>query len=199
VYRAGVSPTADKTELRARMRARRRTLVRAAPQAAQDAARRAPLDRLPAFAVVAGYHALGSELDPAPLLDRLALGGARVALPLGLAADGPLSFRAWTPGDPVAPDAFGVPSPLPQADLLTPDLVIAPVLAFDRRGGRLGQGGGTYDRTLANLRAGGDVFVLGLAYAGQEIDQVPGEAHDQRLDAILTEVEFIEAGAWASL
>jgi 5-formyltetrahydrofolate cyclo-ligase len=79
-------------------------------------------------------------------------------------------------------------------EAVAPDLVIAPLLAFDRKGGRLGQGAGHYDRTLANLRALKPVFVLGLGYAGQEVAEIPLEAHDQRLDAILTETEYIEVG-----
>ncbi len=71
-----------------------------------------------------------------------------------------------------------------------PDLVIAPLLAFDRSGARLGQGGGHYDRTLEGLRARGPLFVIGLAYAGQQIDAVPREPHDQCLDAILTEISY---------
>jgi 5-formyltetrahydrofolate cyclo-ligase len=95
-------------------------------------------------------------------------------------------------GDVAKPDAFGNPSPPASAPEVFPNLIIAPVLAFDRRGGRVGQGGGHYDRTLEALRARGEVFVLGLAYAGQEIASVPSEAHDQALDAILTETGYIE-------
>jgi 5-formyltetrahydrofolate cyclo-ligase len=76
--------------------------------------------------------------------------------------------------------------------VVTPNLVIAPVLAFDRHGGRLGQGGGHYDRTLADLRGQRPVFVLGVAFAGQEIEAAPMDPHDQRLDAILTETGYIE-------
>jgi len=195
VYRGRVTLVDAKLELRARMRAERARLAVELPDAGRQAARRLPIDRLPAFAAFAGYHALGSEMDPSALIRRLAATGAMFALPIGLSRDGPLAFLAWRAEDVSAPDIFGVPSPPPSAAPLSPDLVIVPVLAFDRRGGRLGQGGGTYDRTLANLRAARGVFVLGLAYAGQEIDRVPGEAHDQRLDAILTEREFIEAGA----
>ena len=71
-------------------------------------------------------------------------------------------------------------------------MVIAPLLAFDRGGGRLGQGGGHYDRTLEALRVQGRVFVVGLAYAGQEVAEVPSQPHDQKLDAILTETGYIE-------
>ena len=77
-----------------------------------------------------------------------------------------------------------------ETPLPTPRLVICPLLAFDRAGGRLGQGGGHYDRTLAVLRAQGPVFVLGLAYAGQEVAALDLEPHDQRLDAILTETGY---------
>ena len=92
--------------------------------------------------------------------------------------------------DIAVPDAFGVPSPPPEAPEATPRLVICPLLAFDRAGGRLGQGGGHYDRTLAVLRAQGPVFVLGRAYAGQEVAALDLEPHDQRLDAILTETGY---------
>jgi 5-formyltetrahydrofolate cyclo-ligase len=70
--------------------------------------------------------------------------------------------------------------------------MITPLLGFDRRGGRIGQGGGHYDRTLAALRAHRPIFALGLAYAGQEVARAPNEPHDQRLDAMLTEIAYIE-------
>jgi 5-formyltetrahydrofolate cyclo-ligase len=84
-------------------------------------------------------------------------------------------------------DAAKIPSPTDDAETLTPQLLITPLLAFDRDGYRLGQGGGYYDRTIAALRAAGSLFVIGLAYAGQQIARAPREAHDQPLDAILTE------------
>ena len=104
----------------------------------------------------------------------------------------PLRFRLWTPDQVLVPDACGIPSPPPSAPELHPNLLITPLLAFDRTGGRLGQGGGHYDRTLAALRKQRPVFVLGIAFAGQEVPSVPMAAHDQRLDAIVTETEFIE-------
>ncbi len=177
----------DKRDLRRTMRSLRGRLAAETPDAAERAAEALDLGALPAFASVSGYHPLGAELDPGPLVRRLQATLARVALPVCEGRDRPLIFRAWDPRDVLVPDALGVPSPPPTAALVRPDLVIAPLLAFDRRGSRLGQGGGHYDRTLAQLRSEGPVFVLGLAYAGQELDAVPGEAHDQRLDAILTE------------
>lgn len=176
--------------MRLEMRARRHALAEDAPEAARRAAALLPLDKLPPFKVVSGYRAIGSELDPWPLLDRL---GAQVALPVAHSRDAPLTFRAYRPGDPLEPDAFGIPSPTKDAPEVIPDLVIAPLVAFDRYGGRLGQGGGHYDRTLENLRAAKTVFVLGLAYAGQEVAKVPAEPHDQRLDAILTETGYMAA------
>ena len=182
----------DKTKLRTVLRRRRRALAAAAPDAAMQAAVLAPIERLAPLAWFAAYHAVGSEFDPAPLAARLAKAGGRLAMPVTLAADQPLVFRAQRTGDVPVVDAFGVPSPPPEAPQVRPDLVICPLLAFDRRGGRLGQGGGHYDRTLAALRAQGPVFVLGLAYAGQEVERLDMEPHDQRLDAILTENGYTE-------
>jgi 5-formyltetrahydrofolate cyclo-ligase len=187
-----VSLPSDKTKLRTVLRRRRRALAAAAPDAALRAAALAPLERLPPLTWFAAYHAVGSEFDPAPLAARLAKAGGRLAMPVTLAADQPLVFRAQRAGDVPVVDAFGVPSPPPEAPQVRPDLVICPLLAFDRRGGRLGQGGGHYDRTLAALRAQGPVFVLGLAYAGQEVERLDMEPHDQRLDAILTENGYTE-------
>lgn len=180
----------DKTTLRRRLRALRRELAVAAPEAASLAAARLPLDALPPFESFSGYVAQGSEIDPGPLIQRLAETGAEPALPAAAGRDAPLSFRLWDPRAELVLDAFGIPSPPLWADVVQPDLVIAPLLAFDRAGGRLGQGAGHYDRTLANLRRLKPVFVLGLAYAGQELEEIPMEPHDQRLDAILTETDF---------
>ncbi|MCR5877872.1 5-formyltetrahydrofolate cyclo-ligase [Phenylobacterium sp. J367] len=184
--------TSDKTALRRRLRTLRRELAAAHPGAAEAAALRLPLDRLPEFQSFSGYHPMGSEIDPAPLMRRLAETGAVPALPVAESLDAPLEFRELDPALPLEADAAGVPGPPLWSSAVVPDLVITPLLAFDRRGRRLGQGGGHYDRTLANLRAIQPVFVLGLAYAGQEVDALPDEAHDQRLDAILTDAEWIE-------
>jgi 5-formyltetrahydrofolate cyclo-ligase len=181
-----------KDELRRTMRARRRDLAVLQPDAAERAAAHLPLDALPPFAVVAGYHALGAELSPWPALRRLRAAGARIAMPVAPAPHAPLVFRAFAEGQPLERDAARIPSPTDAAEALTPDLVIAPLIAFDAAGYRLGQGGGYYDRTLeilrsAALRAKGRLFVIGLAYAGQQVERIPRGAHDQPLDAILTE------------
>ena len=187
-------PAFDKTALRLRMRGLRRRLAAEEADAAARAAAALPLERLPPFKAFAIYHPQGSELDPAPLARRLAEGGAALLLPVAETRDRALVFRVWSPDLPLEPDAVGVPSPPRMSGSMRPQLVVTPLLAFDRRGGRLGQGGGHYDRTLANLRASGPVFILGLAYAGQEVAEIPMEPHDERLDAILTEAGYIEVG-----
>ena len=143
-----------KDNLRRAMRARRRDLAVLHPDAAERAAARLPIEALPPFAVVAGYHAVGAELSPWPVLRRLQAAGARIVLPVAPEPHAPLVFRAFAPDQPLVPDAARIPSPTEDAEALTPDLVIAPMIAFDRHGYRLGQGGGYYDRTLAALRAG---------------------------------------------
>jgi len=180
-----------KQRLRRAMRGRRRRLAVQHPDAAREAAALLPLGRLPPFQVVAGYHPLGAELDPGPLMARLSEAGATLALPVALDRETPLVFRALT-GD-LEPDALAIPGPPAHAPEVLPDLVIAPVLAFDAAGRRLGQGAGHYDRTLRDLRATRSVFVLGLAYADQEVERVPSESHDQLLDAMLTEIGYRDA------
>jgi len=158
--------------------------------AAERAADALPLERLPPFAAFSLYFAHGSEIDPRPLGRRLAETGAVALLPVALSHSTALIFRVFAPDAALEPDVVGVPSPPKSAAEMVPDLIVAPLLAFDRRGGRLGQGGGHFDRTLENLRAARPVFVLGLAYAGQEVDEIPMEPHDQRLDAVLTETGY---------
>jgi 5-formyltetrahydrofolate cyclo-ligase len=188
-----------KAALRVAVRNRRKGLAVQHPEAHWFAAEvaHAPISQRfprPAGKVAALYRAMGSELDPGPLGEWLAAEGWTLALPF-VEDDDRMTFRRWAPGDPTAHDFAGLPSPKAEAELLSPDLVIAPLLAFDRFGGRLGQGAGWYDRTLAALRAQKDVLVVGLAYSGQEVARAPAEDHDQRLDAILTEAGWTLAEA----
>jgi 5-formyltetrahydrofolate cyclo-ligase len=185
------SDASAKIMLRLEMRGLRRRLCAEAPDAGDRAVARLPAGLIGA-AVVAGYQPAGTEIDPWPLMQAFVRAGARLALPVAVTLDGPLIFRAYANGDPLRPDLAGIAAPMASAGPLNPTLVITPLLAFDRQGGRMGQGGGHYDRTLAALRKKGPVFVLGLAYAGQQVAHIPAEAHDQPLDAILTEKEYIE-------
>jgi 5-formyltetrahydrofolate cyclo-ligase len=190
-----VTAPIDKTALRARLRGLRRRLAAEVPDAAERAAARLPIARLPPFKIFSLYMPMGSEMDPRPLLGPLSRAGAQAALPAAGGHEAALSFRLWDPAMRLEPDAFGIPAPPALAQPVEPDLVIAPLLAFDRAGRRLGQGAGHYDRTLAGLRARRPVFVLGLAFAGQEIGELPEDAHDQRLDAILTETDYMPVAA----
>ncbi len=144
--------------------------------------------------VVSAYWPFRTEIDPRPLMQRLIRAGVRIALPLTPAkgSDEPLRFCTWSPGDGLCPGGFGVHEPHPGAETVEPDLLLVPLLAFDRRGGRLGYGAGHYDRTLQRLRAIKPIRAIGLAFAAQEVDAVPTQAHDKPLDAILTERAFIE-------
>ncbi|MDX1580883.1 MAG: 5-formyltetrahydrofolate cyclo-ligase [Alphaproteobacteria bacterium] len=142
--------------------------------------------------VVAGYWPVRHEVSPLGLVEELVAKGWDGALPCVGSKNQPLIFREFRPGDALEPQAFGIPEPGPHMRVLVPDLLLVPLLAFDRMGGRLGYGAGLYDRTIEVLRAEKPGFLcLGLAYAGQEVQDLPAETHDEPLDAILTERETI--------
>ena len=142
---------------------------------------------LAAGQVVSGYWPMGDEMDPRPLMEALAARGHRLALPVLRGAGRPLDFRAWRPGDALVPAGFGTREPPAQAELLAPQLLLVPLLAFDAAGFRLGYGGGFYDRSLAVLREANDILAVGLAFATQQVARVPREATDQSLDLVVTE------------
>jgi 5-formyltetrahydrofolate cyclo-ligase len=142
---------------------------------------------LPPSRTIAGYNPINEEADCRPLLTALAARGHPLCLPVAGTAGAPLIFRAWTPGDALVASDWDIPEPVPAAQECIPDVVLVPLLAFDRRGHRLGYGGGFYDRTIAALRARGSVQAIGIAYAAQAVDSLPSADHDQRLDAVLTE------------
>jgi 5-formyltetrahydrofolate cyclo-ligase len=182
-----------KRALRAELRVRRAQLKHDHPDAPVQAALAFERAGLGPFAVAAIYHPVGSEFDPFPLAAVLARGGCRIALPVVVERGRALVFRLQQETGQMPPDAIGIPAPPPDAPEVRPDLVVCPLLAFDQAGGRLGQGGGFYDRTLAVLRAGGAVTAIGLAYSGQELADVPTGPFDQRLDGVLTEKGFAPA------
>jgi 5-formyltetrahydrofolate cyclo-ligase len=139
------------------------------------------------------YWPIRSELNTRLLIEALAARGANVALPVMHAVRRPLIFRAFQPGDELVKGPFGLSEPAADKPALDPDVVFAPLAAFDRRGGRLGYGGGIYDATLRELRANKRVIAVGLAYSTQEAAEVPSEAHDQKLDFVVTEREVVIA------
>jgi len=183
----------SKDDLRAKALARRDALSAAARKAAAEAVAATPLPvELPAGTIVAGYSPIGSELDPLPLLQALAARGAALALPVVIARDHALIFRAFASGDVLVRGAYGIFQPSSDAAEVDPDIVLVPLAAFDRAGHRIGYGRGYYDRTLQALRAMKKITVIGLAFAVQEIDIVPRLAHDEQLDCVLTERGLID-------
>jgi len=144
---------------------------------------------LPPGAIIAGYVAQNHEIDPLPLMQALHAKRFSLALPVVDARNEPLVFCAYTPGDALvtrnAPPVFLEPSS--SSPLVVPDILLVPLLAFDRSGHRLGYGGGYYDRTLADLRRKKKIFAIGLGFSGQETAQLPAHSGDMRLDKIVTE------------
>jgi 5-formyltetrahydrofolate cyclo-ligase len=139
------------------------------------------------FRIVAGYWPMRSEIDLRPLLVALADTGREVALPVVTGVGRPLEFRRWRPGATLVAGRFGTVHPAPGAKTIEPDVVLVPLLAFDRRHRRLGYGAGFYDRTLADLRARKNLLAIGVAYSAQRIDEVPVDGWDESLDLVLTE------------
>jgi 5-formyltetrahydrofolate cyclo-ligase len=137
---------------------------------------------LPAGAIVSGFWPIGQEIDIRPLLRALYERGHPIVLPETPKRGNPLIFRIWRPGIAMLPERFGTLRP--DGEILLPDFLLVPLLAFDRRGYRVGYGAGYYDRTLAGLPGR---LRLGVAYAAQELDEVPAGPYDERLDAVATE------------
>jgi 5-formyltetrahydrofolate cyclo-ligase len=139
--------------------------------------------------IVSGYLARGSEMDPAPLIEALRVRGYHIALPTVTGRNMPLVFRSYKVGDQLMPGAMNIPEPASTAPVVEPDILLVPMLAYDSRYNRLGYGGGYYDRTLTALRLRKSVLAIGIAYACQEVPDVPADATDARLDRIVTEIK----------
>ena len=143
-------------------------------------------------AIVAGYSPIRSEVDPAPLMRKLAAQGAQLALPVITARGQSLRFRAWSPGDRLLQGPLGILEPSPGAAEIIPDIVLVPLAAFDRAGHRIGYGAGHYDRTLAQLHKSKGFTAIGLAFAAQQVKTVPALQHDVALDYVLTETKVFD-------
>ncbi len=180
----------DKAHLRSHARARRKeTFLIEGPVAAQNLARHlmAILENQPVVKV-AGYWAVGSEIDLSPLMENLDEEGWNVALPVVVENGAPLIFKRWRAGDELLEGPLKTLQPKPECEEVIPDVVLTPLLAFDDAGYRLGQGGGFYDRTLEQLKNRyGGVLSIGVAFSSQRVESVPRDEHDQRLDMIVTE------------
>jgi len=185
-----------KATLRGEALARRDALpadVRAA--AAQAIAARPFPVAVPPGAIVSGFMPMKSEINPLPLLRKLADSGAALALPAVAGRGKPLIMRTYAFGEALASGVWGIREPGPAAREVFPDVVLVPLLAFDRRGHRIGYGAGYYDMTIAALRAKKTIVAAGIAFAAQEIAEVPTTPRDARLDLVLTEHEVIDLRA----
>ena len=138
---------------------------------------------------LSGYMPIRSEIDPLPVMAEASAYGA-VGVPVIVGKGQPLVFHRWTPDAAMVPGPFGAMVPA-VAEAMAPQIIIVPMVAFDRTGGRLGYGGGFYDRTLAKLRQRGPVLAVGFAFSAQQVDSVPVEVTDQTLDLIVTETGII--------
>jgi 5-formyltetrahydrofolate cyclo-ligase len=184
-------PPALKDQLRSEALARRDGLDQAfREQAARSIAARAlGFSGLRDITPVGAYWPIRSEVDPRAIMEALLGRGQDVALSQILHPH--LSWRLWQPGDVLVKGGFGVREPGPDAPEVFPKCLIVPLVAFDRRGGRIGYGKGHFDRAIAALEAQHPVLTIGLAYAVQEIERVPVEEHDRLLDVVITEAELV--------
>ena len=182
-----------KAVLRREALARRDALPRELRAAAAEAIAARPFPAaIKPGAVVSGFMPMKSEINPIPLMRKLADAGATLALPVVAGKGRPLIMRAWSVGEPLASGVWGIREPKPDAPEVFPDILIVPLLAFDRRGHRIGYGAGYFDMTITALRARKPVVAAGIAFAAQEIAEVPTTPRDARLDLVLTEREVID-------
>jgi 5-formyltetrahydrofolate cyclo-ligase len=180
--------TPSKAELRSLALAKRDALSdEQRATAAEGLAKRGiPIEIAPGM-IVSGYAPIRSEIDPKPLMLKMAEAGARLALPCVNARGQSLTFRAWAPQDRLMLGPLGIPEPSPAAAEVHPDVMLVPLAAFDNRGHRIGYGAGYYDYTFTHLRKAKHVIGAGLAFAVQETKAIPALSHDVPLDFVLTE------------
>jgi 5-formyltetrahydrofolate cyclo-ligase len=188
-----ISVEASKADLRKAALARREALPAAERQAAAEtlAARAFPLPIKPGV-IVSGYLPLKSEINPVPLMRKLAAAGAALALPVVAGRGKPLLMRSYVFGQPLDTGIWGIREPKPDAPEIAPDVLLVPLAAFDRKGRRIGYGAGYYDMTINALRREKPVLAVGIAYAAQEVPAVPTTERDARLDLVLTERDVID-------
>ncbi|HEU4659257.1 MAG TPA: 5-formyltetrahydrofolate cyclo-ligase [Pseudolabrys sp.] len=183
----------QKAQLRAEALARRDALPAEQRSAAAEAiaARTFPVV-VPRGAIVSGFMPLKTEINPLPLMRKLADTGAKLALPAIAGRGKPLVMRAYAFGDEFARGQWGIREPKPEKAEVFPDIMIVPLACFDRKGHRIGYGAGYYDMTIHRMRSMKKVIAVGLAFAVQEIPAVPATERDERLDLVLTEREVID-------
>jgi 5-formyltetrahydrofolate cyclo-ligase len=183
----------EKSELRRAAVARRDAMPAEARKAAAEAiaAHAFPVKIGPAT-IVSGFMPLKSEINPLPLMRRLVEDGVQLALPVVAGRGKPLVMRVWRWGEPLDAGVWGIREPKPDAAEVSPDILLVPLLAFDRSGHRIGYGAGYYDMTIAQMRARKPITAIGLAFAAQEVPRVPRTSFDVPLDLVLTEKDTID-------
>jgi len=182
-----------KAELRREALARRDALPADERAAAAEtlAARKFPIE-IKYGVVVSGFSPMRTEINPTPLMRKLADAGAKLALPVVAGRGKPLVMRAWSFGDKLARGVWGIRQPTNDAPEVTPDILLVPLTVFDRRGHRIGYGAGYYDMTITKLRTLKRIVAVGIAFAVQEVAEVPITPRDAPLDLVLTEREVID-------
>ncbi len=185
---------ATKAELRAVGLTRRAALS----EDEREAAARSAVARLRPLLregeTVSLYWPMRNEIDPRALIDDVRAAGGNVTLPA--VEKGSMVFRMFNDESGLEDGPFGTRHPSAAHPILDPDLIVAPLAAFDRNGGRIGYGAGHYDRAVAALKAGEHAFrIVGIAFACQEVESIPVEPHDVCLGAVATECELINMEA----
>jgi 5-formyltetrahydrofolate cyclo-ligase len=142
--------------------------------------------------IISCFWPIQTEVNTVPLIHKLYKAGHQICLPIVVGNAQPLIFRQWTPETEMLEGAYKAMTPVESSPQLVPDLILSPLLAFDRNGYRLGYGGGFYDRSIEEIKTTKPLVTAGLAYSVQEVDNVPTEKTDQKLDFLITEKEILE-------
>ena len=181
----------EKSRIRIEHLAQRERMSAAAMQVASELACQRLVPLVPQGAVVAGYVPFRGELDVTPALRQLSGRGHSLSLPVIEAADKPLYFRRWRLDEALEVGRYGIAIPPAGGPVFKPDVLLVPLVAFDRAGHRLGYGAGYYDRTIENIRTEKQVLVIGVAYSTQEAAHIPAGVLDQRMDMVVTDKDVI--------
>jgi 5,10-methenyltetrahydrofolate synthetase len=191
-----VEPNEDNTAWRRALRrdmvARRAALSEAEHDALSARIVEHLLAALPVPRIVAFCWPIKHEPDVRAVVEWWTALGAQAALPVVVAEDAPLAFRVWTADTPLAPDRYGIPTPV-AGEFVQPDLILLPLNGFDGAGYRLGYGGGYFDRTLAALAP--RPLAVGVGFETNRLDSIRPESHDQRLDWIVSEAGSFKISA----
>ncbi len=183
----------EKDKLREKFRDIRRQLHTELNNTARDQVATNFLNALPGVSpgtVIGAYYPMGSEIDSLRLLATLQINGMHLALPVVWKEGEAMEFRVYKMGDTLEDGAHKTLQPKADAPVISPDIIIVPLVAFDEKGYRLGRGGGYYDRTLSEFRKNKKILAIGLAFEDQKTKSLPTEKFDEPLDGVLTEKGF---------